>query len=133
MTLAVTLLHRSIVSNVYSCGWSRSWKNSVVDVELQVRGSVHTLTQVHSALAGCNVRNLGLHDKVTCLQPSSPPELSPSAPLPSPEFQSCSPSTSLNLFSSSPWSSYFHHQPFRLSFLSPCPSPQKKHSLHIIC
>ena len=42
MTLAVTLLHRSIVSNAYSCGWSRSWKNSVVDVELQVRGSVNT-------------------------------------------------------------------------------------------
>ena len=94
MTLAVTLLHISIVSNAYSCGWSRSWKNSVVNVELQVRGSVNTLTQVHSALAGCNVRNLWLHDKVTCVQPSSPPELSPSATLPSREFQPCSPSTS---------------------------------------
>ena len=91
MTLAVTLLHRSIVSNAYLCGWSRSWKNSVVDVELQVRGSVNTLTQVHSALAGYDVRNLWLLDKVTCVQPSSPPELSPSPPFPSPEFQSCLP------------------------------------------
>ena len=30
----------------------------MVDVELQVRGSVNTVMQVHSALAGCNVRNL---------------------------------------------------------------------------
>ena len=128
MTLAVTLLHRSIVSNAYSCGWSRCWKNSVVDVELQVRGSVNTLTQVHSALAGCDVRNLWLLDKVTCVQPSSPPELSPSPspPFSSPEFQSCLPSTPLNQYSSSPCSSPFqHHQPFWLSSLSPCLSPKK--------
>ena len=126
MTLAVTLLHRSIVSKAYFCGWSRSWKNSVVDVELQVRGSVNTLMQVHSALAGCDVRNLWLLDKVTCVQPSSPPELSPSPPFPSPEFQSCLPSTPLNLYSSSPCSSPFqHHQPFWLFSLSPCPSPKK--------
>ena len=87
---------------------------------------MNTLTQVHSALAGCDVRNLWLLDKVTCVQPSSPPELSPSPPFPSPEFQSCLPSTPLNLYSSSPCSSPFqHHQPFWLSSLSPCPSPKK--------
>ena len=43
-----------------------------------------------------------------------------------PEFQSCLPSTPLNLYSSSPCSSPFHHhQPFWLSSHSPCPSPKK--------
>ena len=110
---------RSIVSTVYSCGWSGSWKNRVIDVELHLRGSVSIASHVHSALAGCCARHLRLYEVTVAALPSSPPShppLSPESP--------CSPS--LQPFSSTPHSSPFqHHQPSWP--LSPSPIPSSKH------
>ena len=98
---------------MYSCSSSMSWKNRVVDVELQVCGLVQYLPQVQQVLTGLRAKGLKFRELCsTSLPPSLP---SPSLPSlsPPPPSHSLSPSaSSLQLPSSSPYSSPFQqHQP----------------------
>ena len=51
-------MHISVVSDAYSCSQSMSWKNRVVNAELNVSGVVGHLPGVQLALAGLCAQGL---------------------------------------------------------------------------
>ena len=105
------------MSDVYARGMSRSWRDRVFDVRLNVCGHEELLTRVRAALAEHPLRMLSIRKECVTPPPPQPPSpvaqpLQPSQP-PSPT--SPSPSTFSPVSYSSPFQ---QHQPFWISSAS---------------